>query len=395
VILRGRWTREDREEELQRLVPLEVPEGAAAVAIEMVYERTPESIVDVGLFDPDGFRGWSGSDKLRIVVREDEATPSYLPGPLVPGEWQVLHGLHRVPPGGLEWELRVEFGPAVVEPMRSPPPRPARPPRRDLPAAEGRRWLAGDLHSHTVHSDGFMTVAELACFARSRGLDFLALTDHNTTSHFADIPAAAAHAEMILLPGFELTTDFGHANCIGATRWVDFRRGADDWLADAEASGALLSVNHPLLPTMEWRQPMSGRPPLLEVWHSSTRRRLEGSLAWWEDWRAGIPVGGSDFHRIGNDGLPGEPTTWVEAEGDDVLGAIRAGRVAISADPQAPVIVPHEGELVVVDGEGATLLVPDGDRRRIVSGHERLAAAQGPWRLVDDGGETLALTVLP
>src|SRR5262249_53459520 len=68
-----------------------------------------------------------------------------------------------------------------------PPPPPAappaltangRPPPRDLPAQPGRRWLAGDLHTHTVHSDGGLTVPELALLAAGSGLDFLAITDH-------------------------------------------------------------------------------------------------------------------------------------------------------------------------------------------------------------------------
>ncbi len=73
--------------------------------------------------------------------------------------------------------------------------------RRDLPAPAGMRWLAGDLHAHTVHSDGVLTVPELARFAVERGLDFLAVTDHNTISHHAELPAAAAGARHRLAAG--------------------------------------------------------------------------------------------------------------------------------------------------------------------------------------------------
>ncbi|MGZ4352102.1 MAG: CehA/McbA family metallohydrolase [Gaiellaceae bacterium] len=390
-VLRGRWTPEDREEQLNRLVPVEVPEGAPALSVTLTYERRGGAVIDLGAWGPGGFRGWSGSDKEGFTITPDEATPSYLPGALA-GEWQILHGLHRVPEDGIEWEMRIDLGQATVPPMPDPPPLPERPPRRELPAAPGRRWLAGDLHAHTVHSDGVLTVHGLACLARERGLDFMAVTDHNTTSHHAELPSAAAYAETILIPGFEITTDLGHSNCFGAARFVDFRNPPDRWLADAEGAGALLSLNHPLLGDTAWRMHMEGRPPLLEVWHSSWDRRGLDPVEWWDAWGAGIPVGGSDFHWFGRDGLPGTPTTWVEAEGDDVLGGLRVGRTAISFDPQGPVIVRQEDELVVVDGDGATLVGPDGGRRRIAGDRERLPGDPGPWRLVDDDGTTLALT---
>ena len=125
------------------------------------------------------------------------------------------------------------------------PPITDRPGRRDLPARPGMRWLAGDLHTHTVHSDGVLTVPELARFAVERGLDFLAVTDHNTISHHAELPAAAAAHGITLLPGQEVTTDQGHANALGDIGWVDFREPPDDWLATTERAGGLLSVNHP------------------------------------------------------------------------------------------------------------------------------------------------------
>jgi predicted metal-dependent phosphoesterase TrpH len=388
---RGRWTPADRDEALYRYVPFEVPAGVAAISGRLRYDRRG-SVIDLGLFDPGGFRGWSGSSKEGFVVTADRATPGYLPGPLTAGEWQVLLGLHRVPPAGVAFELEIDLGPADPEPAAPAPPRPARPPRRELPATEGRAWLAGDLHTHTVHSDGVVTVAALACLARERGLDFLAVTDHNTTSHHAELPAAADLAGVLLVAGLELTTERGHANCLGSSRWVDFRRSADDWLVDAEAAGGLLSINHPLAGEMAWTLPMERLPPLVEVWHSSWDRLGLGPLEWWKEWGGGLPVGGSDFHRFGDDDLPGAPTTWLEVEGEDVLGALRAGRVVLSAGPRAPVAVRHEDTLLLLDADGTTLVGPEDVSRRIASDRERLPAGTGPYRLVGDDGLTLALT---
>jgi hypothetical protein len=386
---RGRWTPVDRADSIYQYVPFEVPRGARALTVRLRYDRR-SAVLDLGLFGPSGFAGWSGSAREGFVVTEERATPGYLPG-LPSGEWHVVTGLYRVPEGGVEFELEIDLGPAEPEAERPPPPRPERPPRRELPPLEnGRRWLAGDLHSHSVHSDGTLTVAELACLARGQGLDFLAVTDHNTISHHRELDEAAAHAGVMLLRGQELTTHRGHANCLDGG-WVDFRADADSWLAQAEAFGAALSINHPVAGDCAWQLPMEARPPFVEVWHSSWDGRSADALDWWAAWGAGIPVGGSDFHGFGWDAPPGSPTTWVEAEDDDVLGALRAGRVAISLAAGGPVLLRHDGELLAVGGDGATLVSAAGVRRHVAGDRARIAAGPGPYRLVDDAGQTLAL----
>jgi len=387
---RGRWTAEDKAEAPYRYLPFDVGPGARAVAVELDYDRTAATL-DLGVLDPAGFRGWSGGARSGFVINPAAATPGYLPGELVAGEWRVILGLYRVPAGGIDFTLEVRLGAAVPPPVPPPPPLTARPPRRVLPAAPGRRWLAGDLHVHTVHSDGSLTVDELAGLARGRGLDFLAVTDHNTVSHHAELPAAAARTGVLLVPGQEVTTDTGHANCLGDGGWVDFRGTADDWLAAAEAGGALLSLNHPLLPgDVGWRRPLRRAVPLVEVWHWTWDGYDRAPLDWWLD-RGGVPVGGSDFHRQGEGVAPGGPTTWVEAEDGDVLGALAAGRVALAADPAGPVVLRHSGEVLVAGGDGTTLVAAGGAPHAVRGDLEAVAAGAGPYRLLDPSGRTLAM----
>jgi hypothetical protein len=391
TVYRGRWTVQDKAEAPYRYVPFDVGPGARALAVELDYDPTAASL-DLGVFDPAGFRGWSGGARSGFVITPAAATPGYLPGELVVGEWRVVLGLYRVPAGGVDFTLDVRLGVAVPPPAPPLPPLPERPPRRALPAAPGRRWLAGDLHAHTVHSDGELTVDELAGLARGRGLDFLAVTDHNTVSHHAELRAAAARTGVLLVPGQEVTTDTGHANCLGDGGWVDFRGTADDWLAAAEAGAALLSLNHPLLPgDVGWRRPLRRGAPLVEVWHWTWDGYDPAPLDFWLA-RGGVPVGGSDYHRPGEAIAPGGPTTWVEAEDGDVLGALAAGRVALAADPAGPVVLRHGGEVVVAGGVGTTLVAPGGAPHAVRGDLEAVAASAGPYRLLDPSGRTLALT---
>jgi len=398
----GRWTLEDRFASAWQYLPVEIPPGACALRAELEYERSAAAIMDLGCLGAAGFRGWSGGARRSFVITPDAATPGYLPGELEPGLWQIMIGLHRIPPAGADYRVTVQVSSTPGELALDPPPEDLpplteRPPRRELPAAAGRRWLAGDLHTHTVHSDGVMTVPELARFAAGRGLDFLAVTDHNTISHHRELPGAAAAHQITLVPGQEVTAETGHAGALGPMGWVDFREPPDAWLEAAEQAGGLLSVNHPIGGHVSWAVPMKRRPPLLEVWHWSwLDTAWTTPLGWWLAWDpAAIPVGGSDWHRPGSDAPPGSPTTWVEAEAADpdaVLAAIRAGRTAISAGRGGPVLLRAGDELVACGADGTILTGPDGPKARVSGDLARFPGATGCHRLTDPAGATQALT---
>jgi hypothetical protein len=398
---KGRWSLQDRFASALQYLPVDVPPGASGLRAELEYDRTAATL-DLGCMGPAGFRGWSGGARRSFAITADQATPGYLAGELEPGTWQVMIGLYRVPVEGVEYRLTAEVAdPGVrlaIEPRPGPPPPLAeRPPRRDLPAAAGHRWLAGDLHTHTVHSDGAMTVPELARFAAGQGLDFVAITDHNTISHHAELPGAAAAHQIILVPGQEVTTTTGHAGALGDVGWIDFREPADSWLEATERRGGLLSINHPIGGHVSWTMPMARRPPLIEVWHWSwLDLRWTNSLSWWLAWDPGaIPVGGSDWHRAGADAPPGSPTTWIETPAAGpaaLLAGLRAGRTAISATRDGPVLLRVDGELVAADADGTILAGPDGPVALVRGALARFGGAAGCHRLIDATGATLALT---
>jgi hypothetical protein len=391
----GLWRPEDRAADRYRYVPVDVPPGARSLRVELTYDRSA-GVLDLGVFDPaGGFRGYSGAAREAFVVGETTATPGYLSGPLPAGTWHVLLGLHRVPATGLAWSVSVETSrdhgkPGLGTVARVSKVRKA----RELPAARGMRWVAGDLHAHTVHSDGALTVAELAALAAGAGLDFVAVTDHNTVSHHPELTADG----ILLLPGQEVTTDRGHANALGAVGWVDFRRPPDEWLSTVDEQGGLLCVNHPLGGDCAWLMPMTGRPPLAEVWHSGWWDRTWGApLAWLLAWEpAAVPVGGSDFHTLDRPERPGRPVTWVavpEPTPAGILDGLRAGRTAISADPHAPVLLRIEDRLVAVDADGALLVDLTGRRRMVRGDHAEFATPRaGPVWLEDGRAQVLAIT---
>jgi predicted metal-dependent phosphoesterase TrpH len=65
-----------------------------------------------------------------------------------------------------------------------------------------------DLHCHTTFSDGSLTPTQLVDRAVQRGVEVMALTDHDCTDGLPEaLEAAARHPGFLLIPGVELSTD--------------------------------------------------------------------------------------------------------------------------------------------------------------------------------------------
>ena len=399
---------EDRARSRYLEVPFDVPDRARSLQVQIKYDRSA-AVIDLGCRGSAGFRGWSGGARDHYVITEDAATPGYLPGALEPGEWAVVLGLHRVPFDGVDVAVAISV-PADTVPTPDPPgpPMPERRPRRELPASTGQVWLATDLHAHTVHSDGTLTVPALAALGVTAGLDVLAITDHNTVSHHRELGAAGRAYGIGLLAGQELTTDRGHANAFGDIGWIDFRRTARDWVRDVGDAGGLLSINHPLIADFAWLHPLDQHPPLLEVWHWAwPDRTWSAPIAWWQAWDASgspsTPVGGSDFHAPDQGRPVGVPVTWVACDVDAaaagpaeaaaaVLDGLAAGRTAIGASYDAPVLLRVDDELVAIGADGAVLVDVDGRRRPVRDDLARFPAAAGPHWLETTRAEIMAIT---
>lgn len=336
-------------------LPFEVPVGTGRITVEFSYSgKEQKSVIDLGLRDPARFRGWSGGNKSRFTVSEMDATPSYLAGPLIPGTWRLVLGAPNIrKEARAEYLAKIWFEPAGGSFKGF----------ADGPTATGERWWRGDLHMHTGHSDGSCLSrkgAKVPCpvfktldAAAARGLDFIAVTDHNTTSHFEALRELAPYYDdLLVVPGREITTFYGHANLFGPTAFVDFQLGGPrapriaDIQAQVERAGGVLSINHPGLPSGElcmgcgWTAPDTdyGRVQAIEVVNSGNVEGPLSGMAFWEQrldqgYRL-TAIGGSDNHDATLDPSKapsiGVPTTVVRApelSQDAILDGIRRGHV--------------------------------------------------------------------
>ena len=84
VDLRGTVTYDNRQTYLE--LPFAVGKDVTRVSVELSYtQRDKHTSIDLGVFDTERFRGWSGGNKSFFTISETDATPSYLPGVIVPG----------------------------------------------------------------------------------------------------------------------------------------------------------------------------------------------------------------------------------------------------------------------------------------------------------------------
>jgi MYXO-CTERM domain-containing protein len=338
-------------------VPFTVPPGTAELELRRL-DATPGVVVDLGLVEPGGrLRGWSGGNPEPIVVGAAAASRSYRAGPLEPGEWEVAVGFPGKPSGA----LRVELGLW----LREAPSLAAEPERGDwaAPAAlrAGPGWFAGDFHVHSSQSGDARVEADLdavVAAARAAGLDFVALSEHNTDAHLQLLGAAQArHPDVLLLPAVEWTTHDGHALAPGATAavppWVGARgQDAPGAAAAFRAQGAAFAPAHPTLALGDaclgcaWEHALGPEAiDALEVATLDVDRvgtlLFDGAVAEWDalcaTGRHVAAIGGSDDHTAGLGTGPlsspvGRPRTWVEAPELSVAGVLaglRAGRTVV------------------------------------------------------------------
>jgi 3',5'-nucleoside bisphosphate phosphatase len=83
-----------------------------------------------------------------------------------------------------------------------------------------------DLHLHTTASDGRLSPRELVRAAKSSGLKAFAITDHDTVEGIPEGLEEANALEIELVPGVELSANFGQASVHVLGLFIEFREPA-------------------------------------------------------------------------------------------------------------------------------------------------------------------------
>ncbi|MEU8817305.1 CehA/McbA family metallohydrolase [Actinoplanes sp. NPDC048796] len=197
-------------------------------------------------------------------------------------------------------------------------------------------WFRGDCHVHSERSHaGELTPGQIAAAARAAGLDFIAVTEHNTVETHGAFQSYAGE-DLLVVFGQEVTTDLGHWLALG----LDLGQAVDG-VDQVRRAGGLTVVAHPFAPypTGTFRHPFEDFDAV-EVWNGQWISDLpwnadnEAALARWErDLRRGRwrpAIGNSDVHLAGQIGTPQTVVRAEKADADKVLAGIRGGHCWIA-----------------------------------------------------------------
>jgi predicted metal-dependent phosphoesterase TrpH len=182
-----------------------------------------------------------------------------------------------------------------------------------------------DLHVHTCYSsDSSITLKQLVSFAKKRGLDGVAVTDHNTVEGALKLKTR----DILVVPGIEVSTSNGHLLGINVTTPIPAKLGIEETIRLIHEAGGIAVAPHP---TAFYKSPPSRRVSsydAVEVMNASSvpfsvlthysRKFAEG---------LGLPqTGGSDSHYAPE---IGSAYTVVEADAavDEIVSAIKKGNV--------------------------------------------------------------------
>jgi len=354
-------------------VPFDVPAGT--VEIEIAHtDNSDTNILDWGVYDETGaWRGYGGGNTEDAIIGVAASSRSYMTGPIVAGTWKVDIGKAKIIDWPEHYTIDVTYRTtATLAPQTQRTPYVARP-----AIATGARWYAGDFHCHSKESgDAKPEIADMITFARSKGLDFIELSDHNTVSQL-DFYAANAVPDLLLVPGVEFTTYHGHANGIGATQWVDHKIGLDGATIDGavsafHAQGALFSINHPAMNIGDlcigcaWDWPVD--PSELDGLEIETGGYSQAGVLFHDPamtmWETMLDSGHHVFALAGSDDHQGgqgtgaqyspmsSPTTFVYASELSVaaiLAALREGRTVVKLQSPADAMIDFD-----IDGRQGT-----------------------------------------
>lgn len=186
-----------------------------------------------------------------------------------------------------------------------------------------------DLHVHTSHSyDGRCSVEEVVAAIKARGLNGVAITDHNSIDGHKEAKKFSKGG-FLVIPGIEVNSKHGHIVGLGVSELVPRGLSAAETVERIREQGGIAIAAHPFVLGRSPRLVYRAKFDAIEVLNSRAFL-LSNPLARRFAEKNKVPmVGGSDAHRKDEMGLA---YTCVDCEPkiESVFEEIRRGKSSAS-----------------------------------------------------------------
>lgn len=292
----------------------QLEENAAQLCLEITQDSKDYAQLPIALYFNEeaiilkASDGQKGNYKYVYLIGERENTPGSIQGTLEKGEYTLVIYKRRM----------VEDIPIVIEVS-------AEKAEQFIKAEEttfdqivknkNPGWYRGELHVHSSQSTGRVEISTLLEFCTAHNIDFIAITDHFTASHWQAIQKAITKDSPLCLKSVEISGDKGHMNAHGLTHWLNPLVDDNENLPFKEKPsmtsiakqvhkmGGFVSVNHPLSGLVSWHYPDFDmkEADALEIWCTADYQTTFLYPTFWDQYlKQGLHltgIGSSDSHH--------------------------------------------------------------------------------------------------
>lgn len=346
--------------------------GTLKLSLSRFTEK--EAQIPVALFDCDGkmriFRAPEGAKGLytdSYMISGKNASSGAVPGLIKEGEWKLVLYKRRFFED-IEVEIVIEaleddFSGDMASLLTF----------QDKIVNQSNGWYRGELHVHSSESTGRRSVEDVLAAADEEKLDFLAITDHFTSSHWRLIEELSKAHKVLCLKSMEVSGDKGHANVHGLKDWINplvddneclsaflglKERPSMSAIADCVHSmGGLFGINHPLSGMVGWQYadfPIE-KADMIDIWASPDNATSLCYPTLYDSYLVQgyrlVAVGSSDSHDPRQEKGPwrfGQLYTYVYADclsSKGIIEGIKRGRVYVACGKsRMDMILSYNGE---------------------------------------------------
>ncbi len=341
------------------MLSFSVPSSCGILKLSLSRFTEKEAQIPIALFDSDGkmriFRAPEGAKGFytdSYVISGKNASSGAVPGPIKEGEWKLVLYKRRFFED-IEIDLVIE---ALKADFCTDSALPLTFQDKVVNQADG--WYRGELHVHSSESTGRRPIEDVLAAADEENLDFLAITDHFTSSHWRLIEESSKAHKVLCLRSMEVSGDKGHANVHGLTDWINplvddnerlsaflglKERPSMEAIADSvHLMGGIFGINHPLSGMVGWQYadfPIE-KADMIDIWASPDNATSLCYPTLYDSYLVQgyrlVAVGSSDSHDPRQEKGPwrfGQLYTYVYAESlssKGIIEGIRRGRVYVA-----------------------------------------------------------------